>query len=159
MAHLYLVRGLPGSGKSTLAETLAEGHDAYGEYPLYAADDYFMEWDEEGDEVYCFDAKFLAEAHADCQAKTEYALGSGWFQHVVVHNTFVSRWEMEAYLRMAADHNCYVTVVSVFDGGLTDVELFARGTHGVPLDVIARMRAAYEHDWKCGDTRAPWERK
>lgn len=148
MHTLFLVRGLPGSGKTTFAEALASPGD-----PMFAADDYFMV-----DEEYKFDGRKLAEAHAHCQEGCSVAMYRE-IPVIVVHNTFVARWEMEAYIRMAEKFDYRVTVVSIFDGGLTDDELFARGTHGVPLEAIKRMRANYEHDWKNGDTRAPWERK
>ena len=153
MRNLFLVRGLPGSGKTTLAETLSSlGPGEPLLAPMLAADDYFML-----DGEYRFDPSKLPLAHVNCQESCAAFMEDG-HEKIVVHNTFVCRWEMEPYIRIAGMYNYRVTVVSVFDGGLTDDELFARGKHGVPLEVIKRMRANYEHDWKNGDERAPLNR-
>jgi predicted kinase len=141
--RLYIIRGLPGAGKSTLAEKMA-AH-------VNSADDYFMHGDE-----YRFDPSKLGEAHADCQRKTQRALSTG--EDVAVANTFTQRWEIEPYLKLAADAGCCVCVVNVFDGGLSDDELAERNTHGVPLEAIEAMRARYEDDWQNGDPRPPWTR-
>ena len=112
---------------------------------------------------YNFDPSKLSEAHAWCLETTKRLLREAdrdvRQQSVVVHNTFCCRWEMEAYLEMAKRRGSQVTVVSVFDGGCTDEELAKRNSHGVPLDAIRRMRERYEHDWKSGDRRPPWERE
>jgi len=39
-------------------------------------------------------------------------------------------------------------VVSLFDSGLTDIELYRRNVHEVPLETIQKMRARYEHTWE-----------
>jgi len=148
MRTLTLVRGISGSGKTTVARQLALG----GRRKLLAADDFFV--DEDG--VYQFDPSGLPDAHAWCQNEAESAMGQGL--HVIVHNTFTQRWEMEAYLQMGKRHGYRVTVVSVFDGGCTDEELATRNEHGVPLAGIAAMRQRWEHDWKNGDVLPPWER-
>lgn len=158
MRNLILVRGLPGSGKTTLARAIVSASaapDAPGSpcWPMYAADDYFMVGGE-----YRFDGTKLAQAHKSCQDNAARSMGAG-SDIIVAHNTFVSRWEMEPYFRLAAENSYEVTVVSVFDGGLSDKELADRNTHGVPLHAIARMRANFEHDWRVGDTRPPWGRK
>ena len=146
MEMLILVRGLPGSGKSSFARTFKDAL-------VFAADDFFYR---RGEGKYAFDPTLLGEAHLGCQRDTRGALEAGAV--VVVTNTFSQRWELEAYFKIAAEVDTQVTVVDLFDNGLTDEELAERGLHGVPQDTIATMRARWEHDWKNGDHRAPWER-
>jgi predicted kinase len=148
MRTLTLIRGISGCGKTTLAQQLAYG----GNRRLLAADDYFL--DEVGS--YQFDPSKLPDAHAWCQSEAELAMKIGL--HVIVHNTFTQRWEMEAYLLMAKEHGYRVTVASLYDGGCTDEELADRNEHGVTLEGIKRMRERWESDWGSGDPRPPWER-
>ena len=148
MRTLTLVRGISGCGKTSLARQLALG----GRRRLLAADDFFV--DKDG--VYQFNPSDLPDAHAWCSREADLAMQEGL--HVIVHNTFTQRWEMERYLQLAEQHGYRVTIVSLYDGGCTDEELAARNEHGVPLAGISAMRQRYEHDWKNGDRRPPWER-
>ena len=144
MADLFLVRGISGAGKSTLAHKLS--------CEVVSADDFFMV-----DGQYKFNATALPQAHQWCQSRAEFFLTAG--NDVVVANTFCERWEMEPYIAMAKKFKATLTVVNLYDGGLTDSELAARNEHGVNLDGISKMRQRYEHDWKKGNPIAPWLRK
>lgn len=146
---LTLVRGLPGSGKSSFARSIV--HIAERRY--VSADDFFGH----GEGVYRFDPSKLGAAHAWCQSHASGCLSRR--ESVAVANTFTQRWEMEPYLRMAAEFGARVVVVDCFDAGMSDEELAAKNVHGVPVAGIAAMRARWEHDWRAGDPRAPWERK
>lgn len=141
---LICIRGLPGSGKTTLAIEL---HHHW----MVSADDFFIENGE-----YIFDPSRLGEVHAKCQNQARDLLKQG--KLVVVHNTFSQRWELEPYIRIAAEQDVQLFIVDLFDGGLSDDSLFERNKHNVPLDTITRMRERWEHDWKAGDPRPPWER-
>jgi len=135
MLNLVLVRGLPGSGKSSLAASLSD-HNV-------AADDYFME-----DGVYNFDPTKLRDAHAWCFEMMVADFTESGAKTVVVHNTFTQRWEFQDYIEFARRENIRLTVVSLFDNGLSDEELFDRCTHDVPFKTIVAMRGRYTHDWR-----------
>ncbi len=105
----------------------------------------------------------VVENHKKNQARV-----AGWMflgeESIIVDNTFVCRWEMQPYLDLAKEHGYEVNVTDLFDGGCdNDQELVERSKngneHNVPLDVIQRMRASYEHDWESGNPLPPWERK
>jgi len=148
MRTLTMVRGMSGAGKTTVARLLSIA----GSRRLLDADTFFL--DEVGE--YKFDPSKLPDAHAWCQSEAELAMQIGL--HVVVHNTFTQRWEMEPYLQLAEQYGYRVTVLSLFDGGCTDEELAERNEHGVPLAGITAMRERWEHDWKSGNPLPPWER-
>ena len=161
MKTIFLIRGISGCGKTTLSDTLHRGLQCEAGHwsepdgssvQHVAADDYFV--DEDG--VYKFDQSSLPDAHAWCKDQAEKAMEADI--DVIVHNTFTQRWEMEPYLQLAGRFGYRISVVSLYDGGCTDEELAERNSHGVPLEGISRMRERYEHDWKNGDTRPPWER-
>jgi predicted kinase len=155
---LYIVRGLSGSGKTTVAHRLAATSLENGGQ-VFSADDFFMESDR-----YAFDLSKLGEAHEDCQTRVREALINEaeaqhhWRIAIVVANTFSTRWEMEPYLNMAKELNIQVNVLDLYDGGLSDSELAERNVHEVPINIIAKMRERWEHNWKDADPRPPWKR-
>ena len=142
---LILLRGLPGAGKSSLASSFADAH-------VVSADSFFTSPAGE----YNFNPSLLPQAHSWCQEQARSLLALG--ANVVVANTFSQRWEMEPYFKIAAGLGVRVTVADLFDAGLDDEELAERGLHGVSLETIAAMRSRWEHNWREGDPRAPWER-
>ena len=157
---MILIRGLPSSGKSTFAARFRGLGGCH-----YEADDYFR--GEFGG--YEFDPSKLSEAHSECQIDAKECLMNKL--DVIVANTFSQRWELEPYFLLAEKYTTKghslpcrdrlyvdVFVLDLFDGGLTDDELAARNTHGVPVDVIAAMRERWEHDWRSGNPIPPWER-
>jgi hypothetical protein len=84
--------------------------------------------------VYCFDIEKLPQAHDWCQDEVEY-----WAFHghsVVISNTFTRKWEMKAYYDIAAI-NGYDVEVLVATGNF-------KNEHGVPEEVIERMRTRWE---------------
>jgi len=117
--ELVLIRGLPGSGKSTLAKQMSD-------YVHFEADMYF---EQEG--VYCYDKTKRAEAHRWCQKKTLEALQRG--HNVVVSNTFVCLWEMEAYLKMG------------FPIRVIEQQSLWKNIHHVSSETIAKMREKWEN--------------
>ena len=121
-ASLTLIRGLPGSGKSTLAATLNAKH--------LEADQYFVNAQGE----YQFDPLLLPKAHQWCLEQTRYYLSDG--QAVVVSNTFIQHWEMQAYVDLAKQLNCPLTV-RVCRGNYPSI-------HDVPAATIKKMRKKWQ---------------
>lgn len=120
--ELVLIRGLPDSGKSTMAKAMRNHYH-------FEADQFFM-----SDGEYKFDHAKLKEAHEFCQKKTEQALQIK--RDVVVSNTFTRKWEMQAYLDIAAKHGATVRIIKA-EGNYKNV-------HGVPDEAIQRMRDRWE---------------
>lgn len=155
MIHsLILVRGIVGSGKSTVASAMSCG---YPGSVVISADDFFMQLSDSGVMEYRFDPKLLSDAHHQSQARAAYAVENG--RTAIVNNTFTQRWEMDWYINLAENTGARLIVVDCFDGGMSNDILAKKNVHGVPLSVIQSMRDRYEHDWRSGDPRPPWNRK
>jgi predicted kinase len=121
--ELYVIRGLPGSGKSTLARKIA--------LAVCEADQFFMV-----NGVYQFDKDRLTEAHEWCQRICKGHMEARAFT-IAVANTFVRRWTMEPYYRMAFMNNYRVTEITM-SGTLYE------SVHGVPVETIQRMSIQWE---------------
>ncbi|WP_229711106.1 AAA family ATPase [Agarivorans gilvus] len=119
---LTLIRGLPGSGKSTLAKSLPGVH--------LEADMFFV--DKQGH--YHFQPQKLSHAHAWCQQQTEQQLKMG--KSVVVANTFVELWEMQAYRDIAARTGAKL-IIRCCRGNYGN-------EHGVSRQTIANMRQRWQ---------------
>ncbi|RTZ14482.1 ATP-binding protein [Vibrio aquaticus] len=122
---LTLIRGLPGSGKSTLAKTLPAQH--------FEADMYFI--NEQGEYVYQADR--ITAAHEWCQSSVEQALAQR--QSVVVSNTFVRRWEIVPYLKIAQRYGAKFEVI--------ECHKQYGNIHGVGPAVIAKMKKRWQ-EWR-----------
>ena len=125
--EIILVRGLPGSGKSTFAKCVIEDH---GRHVLCEADEYFT--DDKGN--YRFDPKELKSAHQMCQIKTRMTLFHG--KDAIVANTFIKKWEMQPYYKLAEEFEAEV-VVLVKKGDYKNI-------HGVPDWKLEQMQRAWE---------------
>lgn len=125
MKTLYIIRGLPGSGKSTLARELAN-------YFVCEADQYFTS--PEGN--YFYDKEKIEQAHHWCQDKVKYFMKQN-YEVIAVSNTFVKRWEMDFYYKMAELYD-YRVVEITMSGKLH------RNIHNVPEEVIQRMKENWE---------------
>jgi len=123
---LILIRGLPGSGKSTLAAKLANELNA----AHLEADMHFI--NEQG--KYVFDAEKLPQAHEWCQNRAEQELTRG--KTVIVANTFVRRWELDAYHQLATKLNVPIEV-RVCTGRYKNI-------HGVSEQTISKMRQRWQ---------------
>ena len=123
MKTLYIIRGLPGSGKSTLAGQLG--------YTVREADQFFMVNDK-----YCYDREKIGEAHAYCQNRVKLDMEIG-VEKIAVSNTFVKRWEIEPYLKLAQTYG-YRIVEITMSGPLYG------NIHNVPVDVVQRMDKEWE---------------
>lgn len=119
---LTLIRGLPGSGKSTLAAQMASKH--------LEADMYFV--NDNGD--YHFDVKKLSEAHRWCQLQCELSLSQG--ESLVVSNTFIKQWEMDAYRLLANKYRAQLSII-------TCIRQF-QNKHNIPHSTLLKMKREWQ---------------
>ncbi|GLT17795.1 ATPase AAA [Vibrio zhanjiangensis] len=119
---LTIVRGLPGSGKSTLAKTLGANH--------YEADMFFI--NDRGE--YQFDPSSVAKAHAWCIRMTRDSLKNK--QSVVVSNTFVMKWEITPYYKMAKKFGAEFEII--------ECQGEFGNTHGVDSNTIEEMKKRWQ---------------
>jgi predicted kinase len=146
---MVIMRGLPGSGKSTAAKKAA------GSAPIYSTDDFFMKGGE-----YKFDRSKIVKAHEWNQKRTKKALAKG-LPKIVIDNTNVQLWEMRAYVEMAQEHGYDVEFVVAKTPWAWNVpKLTKRNTHGVPEEIISRMKSDFQRSAtvkKVLASKAPWE--
>ena len=121
MRTLVLVGGVSGSGKTTLTDMISAVAADSVNIKTFSTDEYFGE-------DYDFDVTKLSAAHQWNQDRTRAALEEGC-NLVMVHNTFCSDWETEAYREMASELD--YKVVSII---MNPVELFD-DVHGIPSAV------------------------
>jgi len=119
MAELILIRGVSGSGKTTMAKRDFPDHEHF------EADMFF-----EKDGKYCYDRKYIKEAHKWCNDKTDEALKQG--KNVVVSNTFIRAWEMNPYFNMGAS----IKVIEA-TGNYDNI-------HGIAKADIKKMKERFE---------------
>ena len=130
MKTLHIIAGAPGSGKSTMAKVIAQGYRDTARVEHYEADMYFV-----SNGIYKFDPTLISNAHAWCQNKVLQAMLT-YCPIVIVSNTFTKAWERKHYLELAAQYG-YAVVYTHCTGAFDNV-------HGVPDEVVTRMRDTYE---------------
>ena len=135
MRVVYIMRGLPGSGKSTRARQLV------GPYGLVASTD---DWFVGADEVYRYDPEKAGVAHEWNHRRFRAAVAAG-VPAIAVDNTnvIVAHYRPYAAFAEAAGYEVRLVPVPTL---LSDEELAARTTHGVPVETIRRMRDLFESE-------------
>lgn len=137
---LVLMRGLPGSGKSTLARQLIQKTGLNPAQHIISADDFFTDrWGN-----YNYDRSRISEAHQDCQNRAK-AMMMRSFAPIIVDNTNIRLWEMEAFCVNAVDHGYIVQILEPTTGWAKNPEeCHRRNTHNVPFDTVLNMRRTYD---------------
>ncbi len=143
MKKLILLRGPSGTGKSTIADYLRLEHNLCsfndGELSAFHETDQF--WvDNLG--VYHFQLTKLKDAHKWNQLQTERSMLHG-VPLVIVANTFIAHWEMNAYFALAQEYNYRVELIRTPGPWEPDI-LYNRNKHSVPLDVLRRHVNEYQ---------------
>lgn len=139
MKELILLRGPSGSGKSTIARSLGGYH--------HETDNFFI--NENG--IYVFVAEMIAKAHAWNRQSVRMDMLCE-YSPVVVSNTFITHWELSAYLDMAKELDYSVRLIRT-PGPWDANVLFKRNKHNVPMHVLERQISKYEphekdEEWK-----------
>lgn len=123
---IYIIRGVPGSGKTTEAKRMMDGDP---DLQHFEADMFFETKGE-----YNFNFAKIKEAHEWCQSQVHECLKNG--KSVIVSNTFVRKWEMEVYIKMAKELGINYEIKRMI-GGFQNV-------HGVPETIVERMRRDFQ---------------
>ena len=139
--YMIIIRGLSGCGKRTIADLFCDADNDNDLRIAISANDYFYNDDDEFE----FDASKLKEAHHWCLQEAEVCAMQG-YELIVVHNSFTRQWEVEPYFHIAKTNGYRVSVLSMYDGGLNDMQLSERSTHKVPLYSIRNQRKRWELD-------------
>ncbi len=126
---MIIMQGPPGGGKSTAAKTLAP---FYNNAVICSTDDFFYKSSKSGEYEYV--PSRIGEAHEWNRKRVK------WFisleRNVIVDNTNIRAWEARPYVEMAVEAG-YDVRFARYDGKYPNV-------HGVPEEVVQRMRANME---------------
>jgi adenylate kinase family enzyme len=127
--RMILIRGIPGSGKTTSAKKIMQENPSFN-FKHYETDQWFM-----ASGKYVFDRAKLSEYHKLCQEAVQDSCVNS--ENVIVSNTFIKRWEMQFYIDCSFRYDYHVRVI-IRTGRYPNV-------HGVPEDVVERMRSNFEY--------------
>ena len=132
---IIILRGASGSGKSTWAENIACSYDRpnIATSAIVSAD--YYRYDTEGN--YHFDPQKLGEIHDKCFAAFQKDIDSG-VTIIFVDNTNIKKKEYQRYVDYGREHG-YSIFQKVFTGE-------HENEHGVPIEVVERMRNTLEID-------------
>lgn len=124
--QVKIIRGASGSGKT------AYTNKHFPDATVCSADAYFV--DDEGN--YKFNPTRLGAAHESCRRSFKAALDRGQ-ELIVVDNTNTTLREFKPYVDLARERGYDVEVIRIE----TPLEVAAaRNVHGVPFDVVKRMK-------------------
>ena len=126
--RLILVRGLPGSGKTTKAKQIIASNNNKN-IILFEADMFHII-----DGKYQYDVSKASDAHDWCRTQAACHLNKGL--DVVVANTFTTMAELRPYIEVARRYGA--------DTLLVETRGNFKSEHGVPAEVIEKMRARWE---------------
>lgn len=144
--QVVILRGLPGAGKSTYIREHFPGATPFALAPrewspvVISADHAFTDW---GSGTYTHQRDKLADVHDKGHRHLMRALQQR-VPVIILDNTHVETWMWAPAAEAAREHGYTVTIVDLFDGGLTDEQLAARNLHGAPAATIAKMRASWQ---------------
>ena len=127
MIRLYLLRGLPGAGKSTVAKAMAEALDF---------DHYEMDMARHVNGKYIYRPEDTPRCHRWCYNRTKASLRKG--RGVIVSNTFVRRYHLNAYTSLALALKVPFAILHVQGQNFGSL-------HDVPEEQMKRMRNAWSH--------------
>lgn len=126
---LYLMQGLPGTGKSSLARVIAR--DALA---VVLSTDDFHHTDPANPHLYIFDPTLAVSRHEKNQERCRYFLSRG--VSVVIDNTNITNAAIKPYVLMATALGIPVEIRRC-------IQEYG-SVHGVPAEIIEKMRAAME---------------
>lgn len=132
---LTIIRGPAGSGKSTIAKHL----NGVARQNWFEADMYF-----ERNGHYEWEASKTGQAHAWCQKMIRECLSQG--KDAIVSNTTCSWEELGAYLKIASELGCEVSIIRSprHQAKSWDARLLKeRNVHNVPLKSLEKMINKY----------------
>jgi len=143
MSKLILIRGIPGSGKSTLAKYLATRDDRCNYACIYEADMYFEVFNQlTKQNEYRFDPKLLPKAHAACLQEVERSINYKDERNIIVANTFVCIWEMQAYLDLAEKYNIKLEIYQMSSEPV--LNRVQKTVHNIPEDAVFKKYKQWE---------------
>ena len=139
MRNLIIIRGVAGAGKTTFAELMANypehtpmfNHKIFNNYPVFAADDYFMK-----DGVYNWDPKNLGQAHEQCFKRTEKEMQLNTLR-IFVANTFTTERELKPYFELAEKYN-YKTFSIIVENRHE-----SKSIHDVPEETLEKQKRRF----------------
>ena len=85
------------------------------------------------------------EAHAECFGRFVDALSCDGSRVIIVDNTFIHRWEMDNYIKVAKLVGANVGVYEIRIQTIAELqECIRRNVHRVPAEVVVRMALEFE---------------